>query len=113
MGTSNYGIGRTVSVALDIVYLYFSRRYLDRPLKAFGKLAILFFGSSVAILSVLMMTAYLTGLETVRSHSGWFLLSLVLLLASLQLLLAGILAEIIVRIYYGVRGNDGYVVRRE
>ena len=113
VGTSNYGIGRTLSVALDIVYLYFASRYLSRPLKAFGKLAAGFFSVGASIFGVLIVWAYATGIATVRERSGWFLLSLMLMLAALQLLLAGLLAEIIVRIYYGISGNAGYIVRRE
>ena len=112
-GASNYGIGRTLGVALDILYLYFIKRYLDRPLRAFGKLAFAFFAVGGVIFTTLVGYAYMTGIATARTRSGWFLLSLLLMLAALQLLLAGILAEIIVRIYYGIRGNDGYVIRRE
>ena len=39
-GQSNYGLGRTVNVFLDILYLYFTRYYFTRPLKAFGKIAL-------------------------------------------------------------------------
>jgi glycosyltransferase involved in cell wall biosynthesis len=113
VGLSNYGLGRTFGVALDIVYLYFATRYLNRPLKAFGKLAAWFFVVGGTIFAVLIIWAYAAGIATVRERSGWFLLSLLLLMAGLQLLLAGILAEIIVRIYYGITGNNGYVVRRE
>ena len=112
-GASNYGIGRTVNVALDIVYLYFSKRYLARPLQAFGRLALALFAVGSSIFVVLVTYAYATGIATVRTRSGWFLLSLLLMLAALQLMLAGILAEVLVRIYYGIRGNDGYVVRKE
>lgn len=112
-GKSNYGIGRTVSVALDIIYLYFTKRYIDRPLKAFGRVSLFLFGCGGSILSVLLAYAWATGIATVRTRSGWFFLSLVLLLAALQFMLAGLLAEVLVRVYYGIRGNEGYVIRRE
>ena len=112
-GASSYGIGRTLSVALDILYLYFAKRYLARPLKAFGKLALALFSAGFVIFSTLIAyDLYATGIGTVRTRSGWFLLSLLFMLAALQLLLAGILSEVLVRIYYGISGNEGYVVRR-
>jgi len=40
-GQSSYGLGRTVGVSLDLVLLYFLMRYMDRPLRAFGQLALL------------------------------------------------------------------------
>ena len=39
VGASNYGIGRTFGVVLDILFLYFSRFYATRPLRVFGKIA--------------------------------------------------------------------------
>ena len=53
-GASNYGIGRTLGVALDILYLYFIKRYLDRPLRAFGKLAFAFFAVGGVIFTTLV-----------------------------------------------------------
>ena len=78
-----------------------------------GKLAMVFLAVGASIFTALVCYAYVTGIATARTRSGWFLLSLLLMLAALQLLLAGILAEVLVRVYYGIRGNDGYVVRRE
>jgi len=112
VGTSNYGLGRTVNVALDILFLYFSRRYFNRPLKAFGKIAMAMFAAGGVISAVLLVYAYSTGTPTVREHSGWFVLAMLLFIAGLQILLTGILAEIIVRIYYRLGDADGYVIRR-
>ena len=36
-GQSNYGLGRTVNVFLDIMYLYFARFYFTRPLQGVRK----------------------------------------------------------------------------
>ena len=112
-GQSSYGLGRTLSVALDILFLHFSRHYLNRPLKAFGKLALVFAIVGGAILAWLLIYAYVTGVAAVRERSGWFFVSLALLLSALQFTLAGILAEILVRIYFGIIGHGGYVIRRE
>ena len=37
-GKSNYGIGRTFGVFLDLFLLSFFVHYMDRPLRAFGQL---------------------------------------------------------------------------
>ena len=37
----SYGLGRIIGVFLDLILLYFLVRYLDRPLRAFGKLGLL------------------------------------------------------------------------
>jgi hypothetical protein len=113
VGLSNYGLNRTVNVVLDILFLYFSARYLTRPLKAFGKIAMALGGAGCGIGLVLLVYSWTTGVAVVRQHSGWFLLSILLVLAALQILMTGILAEILVRIYYGLRQDLGYIVRRE
>jgi glycosyltransferase involved in cell wall biosynthesis len=112
-GQSNYGLGRTLGVSLDLVLLYFLSRYMDRPLRAFGKLALLAGGAGMIILGVLLVVAWTSGVPTVREHSGWFLISILLLLAAIQIVLTGILAEILVRVLYGVGDRRVYAVRRE
>ena len=113
VGVSNYGIGRTFGVALDILFLYFSRFYATRPLRVFGKLAALLFMAGAAIAVVLLAINLMTGEPTTRTRSGWFLLSAILGLSSLQVLLAGILAEVLARILYRTGGAQSFVVRRE
>ena len=113
VGASNYGLGRTFGVALDLIYLYFARFYFTRPLRAFGKIAVLLLAVGSAIAGWLIAVAAITGEPTVRVRSGWFILSALLILASLQVMLAGILAEVLVRIYYRTGGAESYVVRRE
>ncbi len=112
-GHSNYGLGRTVSVLLDIVYLYFSRYYLLRPLKAFGQIGLLLAATGAGIAGSLIGYSLLTGAPTVRERGGWFLLSSLLLLGGLQTILTGILAEILVRIYYQSSHTQQGFVRRE
>ena len=112
-GHSNYGLGRTVNVLLDIVYLYFSRHYFRRPLKAFGKIGLLLAATGAGISGSLIGYSLLTGAPTFRARGGWFLLSSVLLLGGLQTILTGILAEILVRIYYQSSHTQQGFVRRE
>jgi glycosyltransferase involved in cell wall biosynthesis len=112
-GQSNYGLGRTVNVFLDIVYLYFTRYYFTRPLKAFGKIGLMLMAAGVLISASLVGYSWVTGTSTIRERGGWFLLSSLLMLGGLQTVLTGILAEILVRIYYQ-RGEDREAtVRRE
>ncbi len=112
-GRSNYGLGRTVNVFLDILYLYFSRYYFTRPLKAFGKIALLLLGTGIGISGSLVVYSWVTGAPTIRERGGWFLLSSLLMLGGLQTLLTGILAEILVRIYYQSGQTHQAYVRRE
>jgi glycosyltransferase involved in cell wall biosynthesis len=112
-GASNYGLGRTVNVFLDILYLYFSRYYFTRPLKAFGKIGLLLILTGVLISGSLVAYSLVTGIPTIRERGGWFLLSSLLMLGGLQTLLTGIVAEILVRVYYQSGQTQQAYVRRE
>jgi len=113
VGQSNYGLGRTINVLLDIVYLYFAQNYFTKPLKAFGKIGLLLAGTGLCISGSLLGYSWVTGTSTIRERGGWFLLSSLLLLGGLQTLLTGILAEILVRIYYQNAHTQASFVRRE
>jgi glycosyltransferase involved in cell wall biosynthesis len=113
VGASNYGIGRTFGVALDILFLYFSRFYATRPLRVFGKVAAGLFVAGLVIAAALLAINLATGEPTTRTRSGWFLLSALLVLSSLQVLLTGILAEVLARIFYRTGSGESFVVRRE
>jgi glycosyltransferase involved in cell wall biosynthesis len=112
-GQSSYGLGRTVGVSLDLVLLYFLSRYMDRPMRAFGQLALVAATVGTTILGALLLLAWVSGVPTVREHSGWFLISILMLLASIQILMTGILAEILVRVLFGMGDRRVYAVRRE
>jgi hypothetical protein len=112
-GKSNYGIGRTFGVFLDLIVLYFLVHFLDRPMRAFGTIAAGAFAAGMAILTVLVGYGYLAGMPTVREHSGWFLVSIMLLLASVQIFVAGILAEILIRVHYSQGEKRVYQLRQE
>jgi glycosyltransferase involved in cell wall biosynthesis len=113
VGASNYGIGRTFGVALDILFLYFSRFYATRPLRVFGKVAVALLVPGLLIAAALLAINIWTGEPTTRTRSGWFLLSALLVLSSLQVLLTGILAEVLARIFYRTGTGESFVVRRE
>lgn len=112
-GRSHYGLGRTIGVALDLLLLFFLSRYVDRPLRAFGKLSLLVFWVGSAILAFLLIYAWMSGAPTVREHSGWFLMSVMMILASIQIMLTGILAEILVRVLFAQGDRRVYAIRRE
>ena len=112
-GKSNYGITRTFGVLLDLILLYFLVRYLDRPMRAFGKFGIFFLSGGMFILTVLVVYAYTYNVHAVQEHSGWFLLSIMLIIASVQIILSGIIAEILVRVHFSQGKRRIYHVRRE
>jgi glycosyltransferase involved in cell wall biosynthesis len=112
VGASNYGLSRTFNVLLDIAFLVFYTKYLDRPIRVFGRLALATFALAAVIIGVLGAISVAYGVPVVRERSGWFLLSLVLLVSSVQFLLFGLVSEVIVRLYYYPGQARPYLVRK-
>jgi glycosyltransferase involved in cell wall biosynthesis len=112
-GKSSYGIGRTLGVTLDLILVYFLVHYLDRPLRAFGKLGLMLGSIGAAILAALVIYGYAYNVAAVREHSGWFLVAIMLMLSALQIILVGILAEIMIRVHYSLGEHRVYNVRQE
>ncbi len=111
-GKSNYGLGRTLGVFFDILVLHFLINYMDRPMRAFGKVAAVLAGAAFAIYAVLIGTAIAYDIPTVREHSGWFMLATLFMIAAIQIFLSGILAELLIRIHYAVGERRVYKIRR-
>jgi len=112
-GQSNYGLARTFNVFIDLFFLYFFVRYLDRPLRIFGKAALVV-GLAASLLTLYLIWVWLdTGTAVVRERSGVFISALVLYLACVQFFMAGILGEMLSRIYFNTTDEKShYRVRR-
>ena len=110
-GKSNYGLSRTFGVFLDLLFLIYYLRYLTRPLRAFGKLAVGLFVPGFLISAALVVMTYAGMIRTVRDHSGMLLFSVLLMILGVQLLAVGILAEMINRIYMTTSGKKIYRTR--
>ncbi len=112
-GKSNYGLGRTFGVFLDLILLYFFTSYMDRPIRIFGKISALLFSLGMLILSALVVYAYIHNVHAVLERQGWFILSVMLVVSAGQTLLTGILAEILIRVHYGQNNKRVYRTRCE
>jgi glycosyltransferase involved in cell wall biosynthesis len=112
VGSSNYGLSRTSNVLLDIAFLVFYIKYLDRPIRIFGRLALASLSAAATIMAVLAVLSVAYGVPVVRERSGWFLLALVLGVSGIQFLLFGLISEVIVRMYYFPGQAKPYFVRK-
>ncbi|MEK7883243.1 glycosyltransferase family 2 protein [Methyloversatilis sp. NSM2] len=104
-GVSKYGIDRTFRVILDLVLIVFFMRYRQRPLHAFGALGLWLATPGAAVLCWM-------GLLKLFGHdiAGRPLLmaGVMLLLMGVQLIVAGLIGELLIRIYHEGRGRPQY-----
>ena len=112
-GQSNYGLGRTLNVLIDLFFLYVFTRYADRPIRIFGKVSLGLLGIGTLIAAGLLVEFAATGRPVVRERSGWFMLASFLMLTAVQVLLTGILAELLARVYFARDDRTSYQIREE
>ncbi|HIK16552.1 MAG TPA: glycosyltransferase family 2 protein [Leptolyngbyaceae cyanobacterium M33_DOE_097] len=108
-GKSKYGLGRTFRVVMDLLTVWFMRKFLTKPMHVFG-----LFGLGSVTLGTLI-GLYLTFIKIVMGASigdrPLLILAVVLFLSGLQLLCFGLLAELLMRTYHESQGRPIYRIR--
>lgn len=107
LGESKYGISRTFRVIVDLLAMYFFLRFGTRPGHFFGGIGLVFSALGSLVL------AYLGVLKLFGEQVGgrpllW--LGFFALLAGVQMLTTGVLAEILMRSYFDQSGARSYHV---
>ena len=107
-GQSKYGMGRTFKVMSDLLLLLFFQKYFRRPIHFFGPLGLACFGIG-SLISFYLLVLKIMGQDI------WgrplLLLGVSLVLAGIQFLTLGILAELLMRIYYESQNKKTYGIR--
>lgn len=104
-GASKYGIDRTFRVILDLVLMVFLMRYRQRPLHAIGGL-----GLWLAVPGFLMLS-WLLGVKLMGEDIGqrpMLLAAVLLLVVGAQLIAAGLIGEMLTRVYHQGGGVQYY-----
>jgi glycosyltransferase involved in cell wall biosynthesis len=111
-GQSNYGIGRTFRVALDLITIRFLLSYLTRPLHFFGKTAFLTIAAGFILGAYVMLDKLYYNVPILVYHGPIAGLSAILFLIGLGSIAMGLLGEMISRVYFESTGRRIYAVRR-
>jgi glycosyltransferase involved in cell wall biosynthesis len=108
-GRSKYGLGRTVRVLLDLFTVKFLGAYGTRPSHLFGGWGLLFGAGGLGVLG------YLTWLKVFEDEAiggrPLLILGALAFVTGLVLIMGGLLAEMLVRIYHESQGKPTYVVK--
>ncbi|MFN3871090.1 MAG: glycosyltransferase family 2 protein [Aquificaceae bacterium] len=110
-GKSKYGIGRTVRVILDIFLVKFLNEYLNKPMYVFGTMG--FFLLSFGLLTLFYLIFIKLFLDESIGRRPLLILSVLFILAGIQLISTGILAELLVRIYYRTKEEKPFIVEEK
>jgi glycosyltransferase involved in cell wall biosynthesis len=108
-GRSKYGLGRTLRVLMDLLTVFFMKKFLTRPMHVFGLLGLL------SMLLGTVLGAYLTflklGLGQSIGNRPLLILAVLLVVSGVQLLSFGLLAELLMRTYHESQKRPIYRVR--
>ena len=108
-GKSKYGLGRTFRVVLDLMTIFFMKRFLTRPMHVFGLAGI------IAMLLGIALGFYLTFLKFgLGEHIGdrpLLILVVILISIGVQFFSIGLLGELLMRTYHESQGRPIYRVR--
>ena len=106
-GESKYGISRTFRVFLDLLSVLFFMRFRQRPAQFFGSIGLFFGGISGLMFVYLAWMKFILGQDI--GTRPMFITSVMLFIASVQMITTGILAEMLAR----TQSTDmNYVVRK-
>lgn len=109
-GKSKYGLGRTFRVMLDILMVKFLLDFQTRPLHLFGSLGLLVGSLGGVVFTWLSYEKFFLG--QALSDRPLFLVSVFMVLVGIQFITIGILAEMLMRVYYESQDKKPYYIRR-
>lgn len=107
-GESKYGINRTFKVMSDLILIVFFQKYLRKPMHLFGGVGIL--STSIgAIILLYLLILKITG--TSIGDKPLISLGSLLIIVGIFFIFMGIMAELLIRIYYQTGNNKTYSIR--
>lgn len=109
-GKPNYGLERTVKVALDLLAMKFLISYARTPIYLFGGLGLLIIAPSVAFLLFLFIRRLVVGTSVLGSPL--FSTSIMLVILGFICFLMGFIAELLVRTYHESQAKPTYSIRQ-
>jgi glycosyltransferase involved in cell wall biosynthesis len=108
-GRSKYGLGRTVKVVLDLMTVKFLLDYATRPIQIFGLMGL------ISLISGSAIGLYLAFIRLFLSQAigdrPLLLLAILLVLVGVNLIIMGLLGELVVRTYHEAQGKPIYTIR--
>ena len=108
-GQSKYGISRTIRVVLDLMTVKFLSSYSTRPLQMFGGVGfgMGLFGAIICAYMAYLKIVYNPGI----ANRPLLLLGVLLILGGINLVMTGLLGEMLSRTYHESQNKPIYVIR--
>jgi glycosyltransferase involved in cell wall biosynthesis len=108
-GRSKYGLERIVKVLLDLMVVKFLDRHFVKPIYVFGGFGVFSFALSFLTLLYVIYLKFAEGLSMILTPLP--LLSAMAFMVGVMSLLMGLLAEMLVRVYFESQNRAPYLIR--
>lgn len=108
-GRAKYGLGRTLKVVLDLITVKFLGSFSTKPIYIFGGLGALSALSAVAFGLAVLYQKFAHDFSINRNPL--LILTAILIMATIQFVLMGLLAELLVRTYHESQNRPTYVIK--
>lgn len=108
-GKAKYGINRTLRVILDALTVKFLLSFQTRPMHFFGKLGVFIGGTGSILFAWLIFQRIFLSLPL--SSRPIFSIAILFILIGLQLVMTGLIAEILARVYFESQNKKTYSIR--
>jgi glycosyltransferase involved in cell wall biosynthesis len=113
-GRTKYGLGRTFNVVLDLILIRFYQSYAQRPIHFFGRVGLYAVALSFGAFGLMLFYKYVYPsmgfpkkdfVETPLPQ-----VAITLFLAGVQMIVTGVVAEMVMRTYYESQGKPTYLL---
>jgi glycosyltransferase involved in cell wall biosynthesis len=110
-GKAKYGLARTLKVVLDLITVKFLGSFSTKPIYIFGGLGVLCGLASVASGLAVLYQKFFSHSHLAMNRNPLLILTAVLMITTVQFILMGLLAELLVRTYHESQNRPTYVIR--
>ncbi|MEM6610670.1 MAG: glycosyltransferase family 2 protein [Cyanobacteria bacterium P01_C01_bin.72] len=108
-GQSKYGLGRTIRVIMDLLTVYFMKKFLTRPMHVFG------LGGVISLVIGLAMATYLSIVKLFLNQNigdrPLLILAVLLIITGVNLFCFGLVTELLMRTYHESQRRPIYRIR--
>lgn len=110
IGKSKYGLKRTFKVLMDLMTVKFLSSYISKPSYLFGGIGTVLCTLGVFSAVEVMVEKFVSG--TFAHKNPFLLLAVFLFFLGVQLILMGLMAELLVRTYHESQDKKPYLIKR-
>jgi len=110
-GAAKYGLARTLKVVLDLITVKFLGSFSTKPIYIFGGLGLICALASLVSGLAVLYQKFVSPSHLSMNRNPLLVLTAMLVTATIQFILMGLLAELMVRTYHESQNRPTYVIK--